>query len=159
MPTRKYSPLLIAWSMIMAVWMNADRVRSLGRANIKPEQIKVGARGSDLAAIAPEVRDWPAHNYNHLMEQPTVFYAASVILALSGATALDAGLAWSYVALRIIHSLWQATINTLQIRSKWLYWLLAPMLRWQLRRVARKSMARAKAIVEAQVRAKAAARS
>lgn len=108
---------LVVWTMIMAVWMSVDRVRSLGRANIKPEQIKVGARGSDLAAIAPEVRDWPAHNYNHLMEQPKVFYAASVILALSGATALDARLAWSYVALRIIHSLWQATINTLQIRS------------------------------------------
>lgn len=109
--------VLIVWTMIMAIWMNVDRVRSLGRANIKPELIKAGARGNDLAAIAPDVRDWPAHNYNHLMEQPTIFYAASVILALTGATSLDTGLAWAYVALRVLHSLWQATVNTLQIRS------------------------------------------
>lgn len=109
--------VLIAWTMVMAVWLNVDRMRGLSRANIKPEDFKTGARGSDLAEIAPQMRDWPAHNYNHLLEQPTVFYAASVILALTGATVIDTRLAWAYVVLRILHSLWQATINTLRMCS------------------------------------------
>ena len=109
--------VLVVWTMIMAIWLNVDRVRALGKAKINTGDLKPGARGSDLAQIAPGMRDWPAHNYNHLMEQPTIFYAASVILALGGAAPLDTGLAWAYVVIRVLHSIWQATINTLQIRS------------------------------------------
>jgi len=64
----------------------------------------------------PDRINWKAHNYAHLMEQPTLFYAATVIIALLGASALDTVFAWIYVALRIVHSIWQATVNVVKIR-------------------------------------------
>ena len=57
-----------------------------------------------------------SHNYAHLMEQPTIFYPTVVILAVMGAGAIDVALAWAYVAIRIVHSLWQATVNRIPVR-------------------------------------------
>ena len=61
--------------------------------------------------------NWKSHNYTHLLEQPTLFYAVIVFLHLSGGdTALTQGFAWAYVVLRIVHSLWQATVNRVPVR-------------------------------------------
>ena len=60
---------------------------------------------------------WKSHNYTHLMEQPTIFYPAAIILAIMGATSLDVGLAWAYVAIRIVHSLWHALVNRIPVRA------------------------------------------
>jgi hypothetical protein len=66
--------------------------------------------------MPPEVR-WKADNYNHLMEQPTIFYATALTLAFLGLGAgLNLWLAWTYVALRVIHSLVQATTNVILVR-------------------------------------------
>ncbi|MEQ1641194.1 MAG: MAPEG family protein, partial [Novosphingobium sp.] len=54
--------------------------------------------------------------YTHLMEQPTIFYPVVVILALMGPNGGDIAIAWGYVALRIVHSIWQATVNTVTVR-------------------------------------------
>lgn len=60
---------------------------------------------------------WKSHNYTHLMEQPTLFYATVVILALTGqGGGLNLSLAWAYVGLRVAHSLWQALVNTIPVR-------------------------------------------
>jgi len=60
---------------------------------------------------------WKAHNHTHLHEQPTLFYATVAVLAILGAvTPLTVGLAWTYVALRVAHSIWQATVNVVRIR-------------------------------------------
>jgi hypothetical protein len=68
-------------------------------------------------ALLPAPVRWKADNYNHLMEQPTLFYAVTSTLALIGeGTGLNAGLAWLYVALRIVHSLVQATVNIVVLR-------------------------------------------
>ena len=51
------------------------------------------------------------------MEQPTLFYAVTLTLALLGAgNGLNVALAWAYVSLRIAHSLVQAIINVVMIR-------------------------------------------
>ncbi len=50
------------------------------------------------------------------MEQPTIFYALVAILAIAGASQVDIYLAWTYVGLRVVHSLWQAIVNTIPIR-------------------------------------------
>ena len=77
----------------------------------------VGTTGADADRSLPRAAQWPAHNYNHLLEQPTLFYAICLVIALTGSgVAVNVVLAWAYVALRIAHSLVQATINRVQPR-------------------------------------------
>ena len=69
-----------------------------------------------MSQLPPEVR-WKADNYNHLMEQPTVFYAVAISLAVLGdTTSITLGLGWAYIALRVIHSLVQTLINKIEVR-------------------------------------------
>ena len=107
---------LIVWSLIMLFWMTATRLPALARLKLPPEKT-VGGRGSDLDGVLPPQIQWKSHNYNHLMEQPTLFYAVVIILAVLGQGAgLNLWLAWSYVGLRIAHSIWQTTVNTIPLR-------------------------------------------
>lgn len=106
---------LAVWSMVMLVWMAALRLPALAKLKMDPEQSR-GGRGQDLDGVLPGPVQWKAHNYNHLMEQPTIFYAVVVILALAGAAQIDVTLAWIYVGLRVVHSLWQAMVNTIPVR-------------------------------------------
>jgi hypothetical protein len=104
---------LAAWSLIMLIWLYATRIPAMQRANVKPGDIKPGAALPQLPAWATNVAD----NYNHLMEQPTIFYATAISLQLLGQTEpLNITLAWVYVGLRVIHSLVQATVNIILIR-------------------------------------------
>lgn len=107
--------VLVAWSLIMLGWAAAARLPALSRiggmANAKP-----GGRGQDLEGVLPPVVNWKSHNYTHLMEQPTLFYAVVAILAIAGAGRIDVALAWGYVGLRVVHSLWQATVNRVPVR-------------------------------------------
>jgi hypothetical protein len=59
---------------------------------------------------------WKADNYNHLMEQPTLFYAIAIVLALVEPDATNRALAWGYVGLRVAHSLVQALVNKIEVR-------------------------------------------
>ena len=105
---------LVLWTLAMLVWMAATRgpeLRKLGADKLKP-----GTRGVDLDGVIDERVNWKAHNYNHLHEQPTLFYATVMILALAGFTMIDVALAWAYVLVRIAHSWWQATVNELRTR-------------------------------------------
>ena len=104
---------LAAWTFVMWTWMYATRIPAMRRANIDVDALARTGAKLELPAEVARVAD----NYNHLHEQPTVFYAVALAAALSGA---DGGvaplLAWSYVALRIIHSLVQATRNIIMVR-------------------------------------------
>ena len=107
---------LLAWSAIMFVWMYATRIPAMLRAGVDLKN-RVGGQGSDLDAILPSDVQWKAHNYNHLMEQPTLFYAACFALIVTGCdspAALYA--AWGYVGLRVVHSLVQALSNRIRYR-------------------------------------------
>lgn len=104
---------LVLWSFVMQGWLYAVRIPAIRAAKIKPDP---RAGKALLDALPPEVQ-WKADNYNHLMEQPTLFYAVALTLALLGAGAgMNAGLAWLYVALRVAHSLVQATTNVIMVR-------------------------------------------
>jgi hypothetical protein len=119
MSTNLLAPVfaLVLWSLVMLVWMVALRLPALAKLKLTTEQAR-GGRGSDLDRILPREINWPAHNYLHLMEQPTIFYATVLSLALLGAgTPLNLGLAWAYVGLRIVHSVWQARVNTIPVRA------------------------------------------
>lgn len=109
--------ILALWSMAMWVWMYLTRIPALLRSPNYDAKTSVGSVGADLRAFLPPRVQWKADNYNHLMEQPTVFYAAALALALMGAgDGFNATLAWIYVAFRIVHSLVQALVNRVVVR-------------------------------------------
>lgn len=108
--------VLVVWTIIVLFWIIPPRFGSLAKVDKSKLSGKPGGRGQDLEGIIPDKANWPAHNHTHLHEQPTLFYAVSVILAIMGAGALDVTLAWVYVALRIMHSVWQILVNKLPIR-------------------------------------------
>ena len=102
---------LAAWSLVMMLWMYATRFPAMRRKGISLKG-RVGTRGGALDGVVEDQVQWKAHNYNHLMEQPTVFYAVAITLALIGqGDGVNLYLAWAYVGLRIGHSLVQATTN------------------------------------------------
>jgi hypothetical protein len=108
--------VLIGWSLVVMVWMGATRLPAMKKLGGGVGKSKPGGRGQDLEGVLEDRVNWKAHNYAHLMEQPTLFYAASLIIALLGAAASDVLAAWIYVALRIVHSIWQATVNVVSVR-------------------------------------------
>jgi hypothetical protein len=107
--------VLVVWTLVMCFWMAGARLPALKKAGIDLAA-RPGGRGQDLEGVLEPKVNWPAHNYAHLAEQPTVFYPAVVILAIMGAGAVDVGLAWAYVGLRILHSIWQSTVNKVPVR-------------------------------------------
>lgn len=105
---------LVLWSLVMEVWLYATRIPAIQAARMPMDPTLTAAELN--ARIPPQVR-WKADNYNHLMEQPTIFYATCLALAVAGlGEGLNAWLAWAYVALRVVHSLVQATRNIIMVR-------------------------------------------
>ena len=118
-----YSPILapvvalVAWTLIVMVWMMIARRRAFAQLGINWGNIPRGSRGKDLDGRAPDETQWPSHNYNHLMEQPTIFYAIALTLALMDfGGGINYYLAWGYVGFRVIHSIVQSTVNVVAIR-------------------------------------------
>lgn len=107
---------LVVWSLIVLLWMTTTRFSAFKTVGIDLSKAPPGGRGVNLEGVLPDHVNWKAHNYAHLMEQPTIFYPTVVILALSGATTLDVALAWAYVGIRVVHSLWQGLVNRLPVR-------------------------------------------
>ena len=106
--------VLAAWTHVMWGWMYATRIPAVRRLRM-PLDPQV-PRGEQMAKLPPRVR-WKADNYNHLMEQPTVFFAVAISLFLLGASSgWPLALAWTYVALRVVHSLVQALWNRIEVR-------------------------------------------
>lgn len=107
---------LMIWTMVMWVWMYATRIPAMQKAQIEPANL-VGTTGPSLRAQLPDSVNWKADNYNHLHEQPTLFYAVCIVLAIIGAgDGMNAFLAWIYMGLRVIHSLVQVTANKVIVR-------------------------------------------
>ncbi|MCB1173552.1 MAG: MAPEG family protein [Leptospiraceae bacterium] len=108
---------LVLWSLLIAALLGITRLWSAGKAGMHLADLAPGTRGVDLQNQLPARANWVSHNYTHLMEQPTVFYATMLALALAGAAdQLNLYLAWSYTLGRIIHSIWQINWNRIPVR-------------------------------------------
>ena len=104
---------LIVWSLVMLAWTYAVRIPAIRKAGIDPAKAQ---EPTSLDGLPLKVRQ-VAYNYNHLMEQPTLFYALVAYSYLAGQqNGVNLILAWAYVALRIVHSLVQATVNLVLVR-------------------------------------------
>jgi len=106
---------LIIWTLLIWILMYARRIPAMQRAKIDPETAKSpdGKWKEDL----PLSVQASAHNYNHLMEQPTIFYALMFYLALTAQ--MSAPLfyaAWVYVVLRVLHSFVQVSSGKVMLR-------------------------------------------
>ncbi len=107
--------VLVLWSIVMLFWMAGTRLPAIAKRG-GLGAAKPGGRGQDLEGVIPDQINWKSHNYTHLMEQPTLFYATVAILAIMGPVEHDVLFAWAYAVLRILHSLWQATVNKVSVR-------------------------------------------
>lgn len=106
--------VLVAWTMVMCIWMCTTRVSSVVKMRMKLDPSI--PRGEQMSQLPAPIR-WKADNYNHLLEQPTLFYATAIVIFLMRAEpGINLALAWAYVILRIIHSLWQAFGKSIQGR-------------------------------------------
>ena len=107
---------LLIWTMIMWAWMYATRIPAMSKRNVDIQRL-VNDPDDSLDRQLPVEVQWKAHNYNHLHEQPTVFYAVALLLAFIGqGDGMNALLAWIYTGLRVIHSLVQVTANKVMVR-------------------------------------------
>lgn len=107
---------LVAWTLVMLIWTLAVRLPAMQKAGVDLRRL-VGSKGSDADRVLPPRAQWKAHNYNHLVEQPTVFYAVALVLAVIGqGENINIALAWAYVILRVGHSIVQATWNRVAVR-------------------------------------------
>jgi hypothetical protein len=104
---------LIVWTFVIWLWMYATRIPAMRTAGIDPAKIK---RKDELDALPVKVKQ-VGDNYGHLHEQPTLFYALCLYSHVAGtADPTNVALAWSYVAIRIVHSMIQCTWNFVPVR-------------------------------------------
>jgi hypothetical protein len=105
---------LVIWTLLVWVWMYATRLPAVFKTRPDFRKIKTGQQ---LRQVLPDKINWVADNYNHLHEQPTLFYVLCVLLYLTNPES-TAGLylAWAYVGFRVMHSLWQILINQVNLR-------------------------------------------
>lgn len=104
---------LVLWTHLIWVWMYVTRLPAIRRMRMRLDPN--AQRGAQMAELPPRVR-WKADNYNHLMEHPTVFYATAIAVSLLPHGAEAGALAWTYVGLRVIHSLVQTLWNKIEVR-------------------------------------------
>lgn len=117
MPILAPAAILILWSLFVLLWMTFTRFSAFAKAGLNLNEAEPGARYVDVEPSMPAKVNWKSHNYTHLMEQPTLFYAVVVVLALAGdASDLSLTMAWAYVGIRVVHSIWQATVNIIPVR-------------------------------------------
>ena len=104
---------LVAWSLAIWLWMYVQRMPAMTKAGMKPQDARFPGSLNGLPDAARQAAD----NYNHLMEQPTIFYAAALAIQVAGhGDPLAVKLAWAFVALRVLHSLVQVSVNIVLIR-------------------------------------------
>ena len=114
---------LVLWSFVMWAWLYATRIPAMQKAKVVMDP---AMSIDDVNKVIPPQVRWKADNYNHLMEQPTLFYATALALALIGqGDGWNLMLAWAYLGLRVVHSLVQATVNVILLR--WAVFMLASL--------------------------------
>ncbi|KAL4983211.1 membrane-associated, eicosanoid/glutathione metabolism protein [Aspergillus falconensis] len=107
---------LNGWTFLVEIWMFAVRIPAVG--HLKESSDPTITKAELNEKTPPSVR-WKGDNYNHLLEQPTQFYAVALALAIAHHgedNSVDQGLAWAYFGTRVVHSLIQCTSSIVPLR-------------------------------------------
>lgn len=105
---------LIVWTFVMFLWMYKRRIPAMNAISKDTQEF---IRNPKLGEQIPEQARWVADNYNHLHEQPVLFYALMAYLFMTQQTdTVNLALAWGYVGIRVVHSLVQITSNKVLVR-------------------------------------------
>jgi hypothetical protein len=103
----------VCWTLIVWVWMYATRIPAMQKAKVDPQSVIHPGALTGLPTAARVVAD----NYNHLHEQPTIFYALAIYTHLVGAgDEINISLGWAYVAARVVHSFMQIVVRRVMLR-------------------------------------------
>jgi hypothetical protein len=115
-------------TLTFVVWwrMYVARIGEMRRERIHPQSI---ASSAQAAARLQDTR--AADNFRNLFELPVLFYAALAVAALSGQGGIAiVALAWSFVALRVVHSAIHCTYN--RVMHRFIAYLLGGLVLWAL---------------------------
>ncbi len=106
---------MVALTFVVLIVMFRRRVAQMKRDRVRPQQV---ATSQQAAALYADVA--PADNFRNLFEMPVLFYFALAVAAITGQTGRPwvLGLAWAYVAARIVHSIIQCTYNRVMHRFR-----------------------------------------
>ena len=110
-----FLPFLVLMSLTIVVWfvMYARRIPLSIRSGLHPNKLTP----QELARISPPAVSNPSDNLKNLFELPVIFYALTLYLYVVGEVdALYLALAWTFVGLRIAHSIVHCTFNTVLVR-------------------------------------------
>jgi hypothetical protein len=103
---------LAFWTFIIAMIMAPARFYFL-----RMKHPQTAAHTKDLKGLLPPWTERVADNYNHLFEQPVVFYVTALSIAIiNSIEPLMVQLAWAYVIIRLLHSIVQITFNFVPLR-------------------------------------------
>jgi hypothetical protein len=98
---------LAAWTLLVLLLIPVARVRSARRREVGADDFKYGE-----SERVPGRVSIPNRNYMNLLELPMLFYVVGIVLYVTGgASSLAIGVAWTYVALRVAHSMIHLTYN------------------------------------------------
>ncbi len=104
-------------SFVMMLLMYATRIPAAKRLEAEGVDLQKLAHPSQLGGVFPSSVERVADNYNHLWEQPTLFYAVIMVIWAQGHTDMvHLYAAWSYCILRLLHSVIQVLVNHVWIR-------------------------------------------
>lgn len=99
--------VLAIWTMLVLLLVPIARFRAGGKGQVDFEDFRYG----ESSRVPDSVR-LPNRNFMNLLEVPVLFYVTGVIAFLAGQVDdLVMGLAWTYVALRLGHSVVHLSYN------------------------------------------------
>lgn len=105
---------LIIWTLVMLLVMYKRRIPAMQAISKRTQDFIDNPK---LGEQMPAKARWAADNFNHLHENPTIFYALMfTIFLMDKVTPLALYCAWAYVAIRVIHSIVQITSNNVMTR-------------------------------------------
>ena len=118
---------MVLLTFVVQVRMYFSRIAEMRRLRIHPQAVATSSRAAERF-----VDTRAADNFRNLFELPVLFYAAvGVAFAVGAADGFTLGLAWLFVALRVVHSAIQCSYNKVMHRFyAYLAGSLALLLLW-----------------------------